>query len=77
MRLVDNWRAVLKHAWSVRLAIFIALLNGAAVVVALWTGTLPVPPLWLIAVNGMLATAVPLLRLIPQPKVSGDPDADQ
>lgn len=77
MRLVDNWRAVLKHAWTVRIAIFAALLNGAYATVVVITQSLPVAPLWLALVNGALATALPLVRLIPQKKISGDSDADQ
>ncbi|WP_192246028.1 DUF7940 domain-containing protein [Mesorhizobium silamurunense] len=81
-RLIDDWWAVLKHAWTVRLAIFIALINGFAAVVYFITASLPVPPIWLILLNGALTTAVPLLRLIPQKKIprkktSGDPDADR
>ncbi|TGP22284.1 MULTISPECIES: hypothetical protein [unclassified Mesorhizobium] len=77
MRLVDNWRAVLKHAWTVRIAIFAALLNGIAVTVAIITGAMPFPPIWLAIVNGVLTAAVPIVRLIPQKPISGDPDADE
>ncbi|MES0880498.1 hypothetical protein [Roseibium sp. SCP14] len=31
MRLISNWRRVLRRAWSVRLMIFAALLSGAEV----------------------------------------------
>jgi hypothetical protein len=31
MKLVSNWRRVLRRAWSVRLMIFAALLSGAEV----------------------------------------------
>ena len=74
MRLIDNWAAVLKHAWTVRIALFIALLNGVYVTVAIITDGLPVAPLWLAFVNGILATAVPLARLIPQEPISGKGD---
>ncbi|AZO29441.1 hypothetical protein [Mesorhizobium sp. M1B.F.Ca.ET.045.04.1.1] len=81
MRLIDDWWAVLKHAWTIRLAILIALLNGVSAVVYFITASLPVPPIWLIILNGALTTAIPLLRLIPQKKLrrnnSGDPDADR
>jgi len=70
--LVTNWRVVLRHAWTVRIAIGIALLNGAYVTIAILTDRMPMPPIWLAFVNGILATAVPLARLIPQKKISGE-----
>lgn len=76
MKLVSNWRAVLRHAWTVRIAILIALLNGVYVTVAIITESLPVAPLWLALLNGVLAAAVPIARLIPQRPISGgDNDA--
>lgn len=71
MKLVSNWRAVLRHAWTVRIGIGIAVLNGAYVTVAIITDGLPVAPLWLALLNGGLAAAVPLARLIPQATISG------
>lgn len=72
MRLIEDWWTVLKHAWTVRIAIFGAFLNGIAVTVAIITGAMPFPPIWLAIVNGVLATAVPIVRLIPQKRLRRD-----
>ena len=79
MKLVSNWRAVLRYAWSVRLALLAALLNGLSVTVYMVTDALPVTPFWLAALNGVLTFAVPLVRIVDQanPKLKGLPDADQ
>lgn len=79
MKLVSNWRAVLRNAWSVRLALLAAFLNGLSVTVYFATDALPVTPLWLAAVNGVLTFAVPLVRILDQanPKLKDVSDADQ
>lgn len=41
---IANWRAVLKHAWSVRLMLIAALASGIEVALPLLDGVLPVPP---------------------------------
>ncbi|MGO4560959.1 DUF7940 domain-containing protein [Rhizobiales bacterium 3FA27D7] len=71
-RLVTNWRAVLRYAWTVRLALLAAILNGAAVTVSIITGSLPVAPMWLAALNGVLAVAVPVVRIIDQSNLKDD-----
>jgi hypothetical protein len=78
MRFVTNWRAVLRHAWSVRLALLAALLNAAAVTLAIVTGALPMPPLWLALLNGVVAFAAPVVRIIDQanPALKENPDVD-
>lgn len=68
MRLVLNWRAVLRHAWSVRLNLLLALASAAEAAVSY-------------AVDGrisasLLVAAVSLtasvLRIVKQEDVSGD-----
>jgi len=72
MKLVSNWRAVLRYAWTVRVGIILAVVNAVYVTVAIITASLPVPPIWLAVLNGGLALAIPLLRLIPQPSIAGE-----
>lgn len=43
-RLIDNWRAVITRAWSVRLMIAAAILSGLEVFLPLAQGWLPVSP---------------------------------
>ena len=42
MRLIANWRAVLRYVWTVRLALHAAVLNGIAIALSIITGSLPV-----------------------------------
>ncbi|WP_271896340.1 hypothetical protein [Candidatus Phyllobacterium onerii] len=44
MKLVPNWRAVLRYAWSVRLMLLAGLLSGIEAVLPLVGGLLPIPP---------------------------------
>ncbi len=44
MRLIDEWRVVLRRAWSIRLMLLAGLLSGVEVVLPLLDGVLPIPP---------------------------------
>lgn len=44
MNLIANWRAVLKHAWSVRLLLLAAVLSGLEVALPFLDGLLPISP---------------------------------
>jgi len=41
MRLYDNWRTILKKAWSIRLMILAGVLSGIEIVVPLFADSLP------------------------------------
>lgn len=41
MRLVDNWRRVLRHAWSLRLSLLAAVLSGIEVVLPFFSDLFP------------------------------------
>lgn len=41
MKLIDNWRDVLRRAWSMRLMVLAALLSGAEIVLPLFSEALP------------------------------------
>lgn len=43
LHLVDDWRCVLRHAWSLRLAILASALSGAEIVVSLLSSDPPIP----------------------------------
>ncbi len=43
MQLAEDWRAVLRHAWSVRFGILAALLGGCSAVFAIDPFILPLP----------------------------------
>lgn len=44
MRLVDDYRSILKRAWSIRLLILAGVLSGAEVALPFLAGVLPVHP---------------------------------
>jgi uncharacterized membrane protein (DUF485 family) len=74
--LVSNWRAVLKHAWSVRLMvlalIFIILEPIYTFVAATWVAKNIYIQLGMSAATGLLAVAAIIARIYVQRKVSGD-----
>ena len=70
MRLVANWRAVLKHAWSVRLLLLAGILSGLEVALPLLDGILPVPPTTFAALSGLCVCMAFIARLVAQEKVS-------
>lgn len=70
--LIQNWRAALKHAWSMYAAYLGVIVNGVYITVAIITSALPAPPLWLAVFNGALFIVAGIFRLLPQIKVSGD-----
>lgn len=41
MRLVDNWRAVIRKAWSLRLMLLAAVLSGVEVVLPFFSESIP------------------------------------
>lgn len=71
LKIVDNWRAVLKHAWSVRLLLVAAVLSGMEVALPLLNGLLPVPPLVFAAFSGLCVCGAFIARFIVQEKLSG------
>jgi uncharacterized membrane protein (DUF485 family) len=74
--LVSNWRAVLKHAWSVRLmvlALILIILEPIyTFVAATWVAKNIYIQLGMSAATGLLAVAAIIARIYVQQKVSGD-----
>ncbi|QIG74526.1 hypothetical protein EVC10_018 [Rhizobium phage RHph_Y25] len=74
--LVHNWRAVVKHAWSVRLMVlalfFIILEPIYNFVAATWVSRNIYIQLAMSAITGLLAVAAIIARIFVQQKVSGD-----
>ncbi len=68
MQLVTEWKAILQKAWSIRLILASALLCGADFVMGL---VLPDhPPIWLVAVAGLLNISAAFARIVWQPKMN-------
>jgi len=62
MKLIEGWRAELNRLWSVRVAIFMALLASADQILALFN--LFIPPIW----YAVLSMFVILARISTQPQ---------
>lgn len=70
VRLRSDWRVILRKAWSVRLMLLSAALNGLA---AVWFVLSDNVPEWLFLVGGVLLPVAALVAsLIDQPKMRHD-----
>lgn len=69
MRLIHNWRAVLKRAWSVRFLSLVLMLEAAQVALQFLAGG--APSLALAALAFVVSIAAVASRLIYQASVSG------
>ena len=70
MRLIEDWKHVLKHAWSIRFIVLAALLSGVEVVLPMFDDTMP---RGLFAVLTLIITvAAAVARLVTQQKMRGD-----
>jgi len=69
MKLADDWRVVLRKAWSVRLLLLAGLLSGCEAILPLVTDSLPWPR-WAssLLVAGIVAGAF-VARIVAQPKM--------
>ncbi|MDR6635503.1 hypothetical protein J2X72_004317 [Phyllobacterium sp. 1468] len=71
MRLIDDWRSVLRKAWSMRLMLLAGLLSGFEAALPLLDGFLPIPQR-LFAVLTLFAVAAGFVaRLIAQENLKG------
>jgi hypothetical protein len=71
MKPVHNWRAILKHAWSIRLDLLNIAFTVLLGVVPILMGTAIVSPLALAIVSAVATAGSMGVRLIKQEKVSG------
>jgi hypothetical protein len=70
--LSSDWKAVLRHAWSIRLTAIAALLSFAEVVLPLVGAELPFPPLVTALLIGLATAGAFVSRLIAQKQFKGD-----
>ena len=71
MRLVHDWKRVLKHAWSIRLMVLMALLSGLEVALP-YLEMLPIPPGVFPIVGLVVSIALPIVRLVAQKPLQGE-----
>ena len=67
MRLVDNWAAILRRAWSIRLALLAAILSGIEVALPFFTPEWPRG--WAAAASFGCTGAALVARIVAQPKM--------
>lgn len=69
MHLIENWKQVLRKAWSVRLMLLAGLLSGCEAVLPFFAESLPWPR-WAssLLVAGVVAGAF-VARIVAQPKM--------
>lgn len=68
--LLDDWRRVLRKAWSFKLAILSAVLCAAEVGVQLFAAVRPAP--WLAMLAALTSLAAGIARIVAQPKAFGE-----
>lgn len=72
MRIIPEWRRVLRYGWSVRLILLAGILTGLEAVLPLAPDLLPMPLEWLALSQFVIVMAALVARFIAQSKVSGD-----
>lgn len=73
MKLVQNWRIVLKKAWSVKFNITASLLAGAEVAVTVWQPAGIAPGLFA-ALAAMVSIGSNVMRILAQSEVTHAPE---
>lgn len=68
---IPDWRRVLRRAWSVRLMLLAALLEGVNAVLPLFTPR--EPPVWFAAVTFAVVCAALVARFVVQPRMHRTP----
>ena len=72
MRLIDNWRAVLTHAWSIRLMLLAGVLTGLEAAWPYLDGLFLLPRGMFAALSGLVSAAAIFARFVAQKPLSGD-----
>jgi hypothetical protein len=76
MKLVANWRVVLRHAWSIRLMLVAALFSGLDAAQPLVAGLVPIPPIFFAVFAALISAAAFIARLVAQEQFTS-PDRGQ
>lgn len=66
MKLIPEWRDVLRKAWSLRLMALAGLLSGLEVAMPYLDGILPIPTGLFAAASGLIVAAAFVSRLVAQ-----------
>lgn len=72
MRLIPEWRKVLRYGWSVRLIVLAGFLTGLEAILPFAPELLPIPIEYLAVSQFLIVMGALFARFIAQSKVSGD-----
>ncbi|MGX1786827.1 DUF7940 domain-containing protein [Bosea sp. NPDC055332] len=72
MKLASNWRAVIRHAWSLRLALLSAVLGAAEVAVEVFISDPPISRGVFAALAAAVSLAAAVARVVAQTPISGE-----
>ncbi len=67
MKLTDNWRGILRKAWSIRLMILAGVLSAVEVILPLFADSIPRGTF--AAFSGVMVAAAFVARLVAQPDI--------
>ena len=67
MRLIEGWKHVLKHAWSIRLVLLAALLSGLEVILPMFSDVIPRNVFALLSL--LVTVAAFIARITAQPRM--------
>ena len=67
MRLIEDWKKVLRYGWSIRLIVLAGLLSGLEIVLPMFGDVLPRK--WFAALMFAITVAAFIARLTAQPKM--------
>ena len=67
MRLIEDWKRLLRYAWSVRLVMLAALLSGAEIVLPMFSDVIPRNTFALLSLLTTIAACI--ARVVAQPKM--------
>lgn len=70
MRLIHNWKAVLRYAWSIRFLVLAAVLSGVEVALPLVVGVIPIPAGIFAALSFVTVAAAFIARIVAQKEIS-------
>jgi len=70
MNILNNWRDILVHAWSVRLMALAAALTGLEVATPYLSGLVPIPTGLFAALSGLCSAAALVARVIAQKDIA-------
>lgn len=76
MKLVWNWKRVLKHAWSIRLIVLAGVLSGAEIALPLIREAIDVPAGVFAGLSFAATAGAFIARLVAQETVSGATDGE-